>query len=200
MEWGLVGHRPRTGKAALVARLRALSSVTALFDVDPIDMPCQIGSEPDRWISRYDIHLISIKSNRTSSSTNLLIFKVQPILLRILTCNKKITTLTISAIAFAATSAFAGLIAWGACQTACNTGYGVCCASAGTIAGKSEVFLLDPHIRSFPWRPSNTDQAGTDNTGIFTLGIGIPAALVTCSAVQGACMVACTPLLVDPTP
>jgi hypothetical protein len=36
--------------------------------------------------------------------------------------------------------------------------------------------------------------------GTFTLGLGVPLALFGCSAVQGACMAACTPLLALPTP
>lgn len=53
------------------------------------------------------------------------------------TSDMKLTTITIPAIAFAATSTLAGPVAWGTCRTACHTGYGICCASAGTVAGKS---------------------------------------------------------------
>ncbi|CAE6406837.1 unnamed protein product [Rhizoctonia solani] len=64
----------------------------------------------------------------------------------------------------------AGPIAMGLCYTACNAGYVTCCTVAGVTAGT------------------------------FTLGLGIPAAVAACSVVQGACMAACTPLLVAPTP
>ncbi|CAE6470868.1 unnamed protein product [Rhizoctonia solani] len=64
----------------------------------------------------------------------------------------------------------AGPIAMGMCYSACNAGYVTCCVSAGTVAGT------------------------------FTLGLGVPAAIAACSAVQGTCMAACTPLLLAPTP
>jgi len=76
-------------------------------------------------------------------------------------------------LAILATTTFAGPLAWAACQTACNVGYGVCLAGFGLTAG-------------------------------VALGPAAPAAVVTgaagCSAVQGACMAACTPLLLAPTP
>ncbi|CEL57606.1 hypothetical protein RSOLAG1IB_02349 [Rhizoctonia solani AG-1 IB] len=80
-----------------------------------------------------------------------------------------------SAVAFAvlalnADQVQAGPIAMGLCYTACNAGYVTCCVTAGAIAGT------------------------------FTLGLGIPAAVAACSVIQGACMAACTPLLVVPTP
>ncbi|CEL57659.1 hypothetical protein RSOLAG1IB_02402 [Rhizoctonia solani AG-1 IB] len=64
----------------------------------------------------------------------------------------------------------AGPIAMGLCYSACNAGYVTCCISAGAVAGT------------------------------FTLGLGTPVALAACSVVQGACMSACTPLLLAPTP
>ncbi|QRV90993.1 transmembrane protein [Ceratobasidium sp. AG-Ba] len=64
----------------------------------------------------------------------------------------------------------AGPVAMGLCYSACNAGYVTCCTTAGAVAGT------------------------------FTLGLGVPAALFACSAVQGACMAACTPLLAAPTP
>ncbi|QRV76181.1 transmembrane protein [Ceratobasidium sp. AG-Ba] len=64
----------------------------------------------------------------------------------------------------------AGPVAMGLCYSACNTGYVTCCTAAGVTAGT------------------------------FTLGLGVPAALLGCSAVQGACMAACTPLLAAPSP
>ncbi|CAE6449405.1 unnamed protein product [Rhizoctonia solani] len=73
-------------------------------------------------------------------------------------------------LALNARHAHAGPISMGAYYTACNVGYATCCATAGTTAG------------------------------IFTLGLGVPAALAACSAVQGACMAACVPLGAAPTP
>ncbi|KAL7411518.1 hypothetical protein BDY24DRAFT_342943 [Mrakia frigida] len=67
-------------------------------------------------------------------------------------------------------TAYGGPISWGICQTSCNGGYVLCCASAGAVAGT------------------------------FSLGLGVPAALATCSAIQGTCMALCTPLLIAPTP
>lgn len=40
------------------------------------------------------------------------------------------------AIAVLSAYVLAGPIAMGLCQTACNTGYGVRCVSAGAVAGK----------------------------------------------------------------
>jgi len=65
--------------------------------------------------------------------------------------------------------AFAGPLAWGTCQTACNLGAVKCYSASGLIFGVS---------------------------GPITGGI----AAFTCSAIQGTCMAACTPLLVAPTP
>ncbi|KAG9125829.1 hypothetical protein FRC07_006057 [Ceratobasidium sp. 392] len=76
----------------------------------------------------------------------------------------------IMTIALSAERAQAGPVAMGLCYSACNAGYVTCCATAGAIAGT------------------------------FTLGLGVPAALFTCSVVQGTCMAACTPLLAAPTP
>jgi len=39
-------------------------------------------------------------------------------------------------------SAVAGPIAWGLCQTACNAGYVVCCTAAGVVAGMSHLFSV----------------------------------------------------------
>ncbi|KAG9082513.1 hypothetical protein FS749_006798 [Ceratobasidium sp. UAMH 11750] len=74
------------------------------------------------------------------------------------------------AIALSAERVQAGPVAMGLCYSACNAGYVTCCAAAGAVAGT------------------------------FTLGLGVPAALFVCSAVQGTCMAACTPLLAAPTP
>ncbi|VEN50320.1 unnamed protein product [Callosobruchus maculatus] len=63
------------------------------------------------------------------------------------------------------------IVAYGACQTACNAGYVTCCTAAGATAGT------------------------------FTLGLGIPAALAGCSVIQGVCMAACAGAAVAaPTP
>ncbi|KAJ1311556.1 hypothetical protein OPQ81_010040 [Rhizoctonia solani] len=64
----------------------------------------------------------------------------------------------------------AGPIFMAACYSACNAGYVTCCAAAGATIG------------------------------VFTLGLGVPATLAACSAVQGTCMAACVPLGVAPTP
>ncbi|CAE6407853.1 unnamed protein product [Rhizoctonia solani] len=75
-----------------------------------------------------------------------------------------------AALALNAGQVQAGPVAMGLCYSACNAGYVTCCASAGAVAGT------------------------------FTLGLGVPVALAACSVVQGACMSACTPLLLAPTP
>jgi len=48
-----------------------------------------------------------------------------------------ILTTLFMAIAISSSHVVAGPIAWGSCQTACNVGYGVCCAGAGGIGGKN---------------------------------------------------------------
>ena len=55
----------------------------------------------------------------------------------------------------------ASAVSYGLCQTACNTGAGVCYANAGFVFGA------------------------------VTAGVGVPAAVATCNAAQGACMSAC---------
>lgn len=84
----------------------------------------------------------------------------------------------------------AGPIAWGVCQSACNTGYVTCLAGTGYVAGEYADIIDKYHLTK-----SINHWAGT-----FTLGLGVPAAVWACSAIQGVCMAACTPLLVALTP
>jgi hypothetical protein len=67
----------------------------------------------------------------------------------------------------------AGPATWGACQTACNSGYVACLSLSGIVAG---------------------------TTGPVSWWAWLTSAATTCSAIQGACMVACTPLITAPTP
>jgi hypothetical protein len=60
--------------------------------------------------------------------------------------------------------------AYGMCQTSCNISFTTCCAAAG--------FTL---------------------VGVFTLGLGVTAALAACSALQGGCMAKCAATAVKPT-
>ena len=69
--------------------------------------------------------------------------------------------------------AVAGPIAWGACQTACNAGWVTCMSASGLVAG---------------------------TTGPVGWWAWLTGAAASCSAIQGACMAACTPVLVAPTP
>ena len=64
---------------------------------------------------------------------------------------------TITAISLIAlsSSVYAGPIAWGLCQTACNAGWGVCCVGAGGVAGKS--FTLVTQSTSALVLPPETD-------------------------------------------
>jgi len=48
----------------------------------------------------------------------------------------KIILPAVSAILLLSAYVLAGPIAMGLCQTAYNAGYGVCCVSAGAVAGK----------------------------------------------------------------
>ena len=66
----------------------------------------------------------------------------------------------------------AGPIAFGICQTACNTGAVLCYTAAGLTFGAAG---------PAGWAAS-------------------PLAAAACSAAQGACMAACVPLLLAPTP
>jgi hypothetical protein len=53
------------------------------------------------------------------------------------------TNIIILAFAVISSSAFAGPVAWGICQSACNAGYVVCCAGAGGLAGQSLSLSVD---------------------------------------------------------
>lgn len=70
----------------------------------------------------------------------------------------------------------AGPLAWAACQTACNAGAVACYSAAGLTFG------ITAPVTWWAW---------------FA---GAPAAAAACSAIQGTCMAACTPLLLAPTP
>ena len=76
------------------------------------------------------------------------------------------------AIAFLATAS-AGPVAVGMCYTACNTAWVSCLAAYGVVAGTS------------------------GPVGWYAWLTGAPAM---CSGLQGACMAACTPLALAPTP
>jgi hypothetical protein len=92
-----------------------------------------------------------------------------------------------TAVLLLATACEAGPIAWGACQTACNAGAVVCYAQVGLVFGTVA-----------------TGAAATGPVGwvAFLTGAGgtATAAAAACSAAQGVCMAACTPLLIAPTP
>ena len=62
-----------------------------------------------------------------------------------------------------------GLLAYGICQTGCNTVWVACVAAAGGVAGVS------------------------------TGGVGVPAAILACNAAQGVCMAACVAAGLSPT-
>ena len=63
----------------------------------------------------------------------------------------------------------AGPLAYGICQTGCNTVWVACVAAAGGVAGVS------------------------------TGGTGVPAAILACNAAQGVCMTACVAAGLSPT-
>ena len=63
-----------------------------------------------------------------------------------------------------------GLLAYGICQTGCNTVWVACVAAAGGTAGVS------------------------------TGGAAVPAAILACNAAQGVCMAACVAAGITPTP
>ncbi|KAJ3011798.1 UNVERIFIED_CONTAM: hypothetical protein HDU68_001522 [Siphonaria sp. JEL0065] len=85
----------------------------------------------------------------------------------------------------ASTQVSAGPIAWGVCQTACNAGVVVCYAAAGLTFGT--VTIVAGPVSWWAWLFGGGATAAT-------------GAAAACSAVQGACMSACTPLLIAPTP
>jgi hypothetical protein len=80
-----------------------------------------------------------------------------------------------------------GPLAYAACQTACNHGAVTCYALAGLKFGAT-----------------TAAAAATGPVGWWAWFATTPtstiAAAAACSAAQGACMAACTPLLVAPTP
>lgn len=86
------------------------------------------------------------------------------------------STMMILALLATAATVRSGLVAQGLCYTACNVGYGACLSFVGVTAG----------------------VAAPATAG--TIAAGVPAACVACSAAQGMCMAACTPLLLAPTP
>ena len=67
-------------------------------------------------------------------------------------------------------TAHSGPLAYGICQTGCNTVWVACVAAAGGVAGAS------------------------------TGGAGVPAAILACNAAQGVCMAACIAAGLSPTP
>jgi hypothetical protein len=92
-----------------------------------------------------------------------------------------------TAVLLLATACEAGPFAYGACQTACNAGAGLCYTQAGLVFGTVA-----------------TAAAATGPVGwvAFFTGAGgsVVASAAACSAAQGVCMAACTPLLIAPTP
>lgn len=67
----------------------------------------------------------------------------------------------------------AGIVAQGVCYTACNSAWGTCLAASGLAMG------------------------GGGPVGWWAW---LTSAAAACSALQGTCMAACTPLLLAPTP
>lgn len=90
-----------------------------------------------------------------------------------------------------AAPASAGPIAWGLCQTACNAGFGTCLGGFGLIAGTLFGTSFGCAVRITLY---NLTFSGI----VFAPALGAVAA--GCSLAQGTCMVACTPLLLAPTP
>merc|ERR1712093_198957 len=81
----------------------------------------------------------------------------------------------------------AGPLAYAACQTACNYGAVTCYTAAGLTFGVSTaVGVATGPVGWWAW------LASTPTSTV--------AAAAACSAAQGPCMAACTPLLVAPTP
>ena len=66
-------------------------------------------------------------------------------------------------------TANSGPLAYGVCQTGCNTVWVACVAAAGGTAGVS------------------------------TGGVGVPAAILACNTAQGVCMAACVAAGLSPT-
>ena len=64
----------------------------------------------------------------------------------------------------------AGLLAYGICQTGCNSVWVACVAAAGGTAG------------------------------VTTGGVAVPAAILACNVAQGTCMAACVAAGLTPTP
>jgi len=62
----------------------------------------------------------------------------------------------------------AGIAAYGLCQTGCNIAWCACVSAAGGVAGVS------------------------------TGGTAVPAAILICNALQGACMAACAAMALSP--
>lgn len=95
-------------------------------------------------------------------------------------------TLSVLVVAVFLTTAGAGPIALGLCYTACNAAWVVCCTAAASVAGEQKAF-------------SRMDLSTFITAGTYTGGAAVPAALATCSTIQGTCMATCSPLFFAPT-
>ena len=73
-------------------------------------------------------------------------------------------------LALLTSTAHSGPLAYGICQTGCNTVWVACVAAAGGVAGVS------------------------------TGGTAVPAAILACNSAQGLCMAACVAAGLSPTP
>ncbi len=81
----------------------------------------------------------------------------------------------------------AGPLAYAACQTACNYGAVYCYSAAGLTFGVSTAAgAATGPVGWFAW--------------LWSAPTSVVLAAAACSAAQGTCMAACTPLLVAPTP
>ena len=67
------------------------------------------------------------------------------------------------------TTVHSGPLAYGICQTGCNTVWVACVAAAGGVAG------------------------------VTTGGVGVPGSVLACNAAQGVCMAACVAAGLSPT-
>ncbi|KAJ3280131.1 hypothetical protein HDU79_011977 [Rhizoclosmatium sp. JEL0117] len=96
--------------------------------------------------------------------------------------------LTIIVVVGTAAGVYAGPLAYATCQTACNLGACACYAAAGLTFGTVTLgAVAGGPITWWAWFFGGAAATGT-------------AAATACSAAQGICMAACTPLLVAPTP
>ena len=114
----------------------------------------------------------------------------------------KLNVISTIVIALIASSTLARRVPWDFCQRVCQSRYRLCYSTTGATAGEPEflryifrsqscVYFLAPLLHRLD--PGSA-------LAVITLGPETASSAASCAAIQGACMMSCTPLLVTPDP